>query len=72
MGKRRRDDDRRVLEAFLAFHDAFQSYVKEMDEQLWKRALDYAVTFTEGVEYVDGDKRQASGSTGSTEDHTGS
>jgi hypothetical protein len=63
MGKRKRDDDRQVTEAFLAFHDAFQSYVKEMDEQLWKRALDYAVTFTEGVEYADSDKRQESGST---------
>jgi hypothetical protein len=41
------DDDIEVTQAFLMFHDYFSTYVKEMDPELWRRAVDYAVSFTE-------------------------
>jgi hypothetical protein len=45
------------LEAVFEFSTHYANYVKEMDESLHKRAVDYAKTFTdvEGVEfkYVD-------------------
>ena len=51
------DDARAFLEAVFEFSTHYAQYVKEMDESLHKRAVDYAKTFTdvEGVEfdYVD-------------------
>ena len=46
------EEARRLSEAFLIFTHHFQEYVKEMDIDLWRRAVDYAKTFTdvEGVE----------------------
>ena len=48
------DDDIEVTQAFLMFHDYFSTYVKEMDPELWRRAVDYSKTFTdvEGVEFT--------------------
>ena len=42
-----------VKEALLEFSFKFSEYIREMDPELWKRAVDYAVTFTkvEGVEF---------------------
>jgi hypothetical protein len=42
-----------VREALLEFSFKFSEYIREMDPELWKRAVDYAVTFTkvEGVEF---------------------
>lgn len=61
---RRKNEDREVTEAFLLFHDQFSGYIKEMDPELWRRAVDYAVSFSEGaVQYVDSDE-QVSGATG--------
>ena len=61
MARRKRDE---VSEAFLNFHDQFSGYIKEMDPELWRRAVDYAVSFSEGaVQYVDSDE-QVSGATG--------
>jgi len=52
--------------AFLDFTHHFQVYIKEMEPELWKRAVDYAKTFTEveGVEFTYADKP---GNTGSEE-----
>lgn len=33
--------------AMLQFNCKFSEYVKEMNPELWKKAVDYAVTFTE-------------------------
>lgn len=52
------EEERREAEmlsqAFLIFTHHFQEYIREMDAQLWKRAVDYAKTFTEveGVEFT--------------------
>ena len=52
------DDTRREAEllsqAFLVFTHHFQEYIREMDPEMWKRAVDYAKTFTdvEGVEFT--------------------
>ena len=52
------DEERREAEmltaAFLEFTHHFQEYVREMNPELWKRAVDYAKTFTEveGVEFT--------------------
>jgi hypothetical protein len=52
------DDDaeeaEKITQAFLEFTHHFQEYVKEMNPELWKRAVDYAKTFTEieGVEFT--------------------
>lgn len=37
----------RLSQAFILFTHHFQEYVKEMDPELWKRAVDYSMTFTE-------------------------
>jgi hypothetical protein len=39
--------------ALIEFGFKFSEYVKEVNPELWKRAIDYAVTFTkvEGVEF---------------------
>ena len=51
------DAARAFLEAVFEFSTHYAHYVKEMDESLHRRAVDYAKTFTdvEGVEfnYVD-------------------
>lgn len=36
-----------LRKAILAFQQNFSSYVKEMDINLWRRAMDYARTYTE-------------------------
>lgn len=52
------DEERREAEllsqAFIIFTHHFQEYVREMNPELWKRAVDYAKTFTEveGVEFT--------------------
>jgi hypothetical protein len=42
-----------VHEAIIEFQFAFCDYVKQMDIDMWKRAVDYAKTFTkvEGVSF---------------------
>ena len=47
------EEDLLVKEALLEFSFKFSEYIREMDPELWKRAVDYAVTFTkvEGVEF---------------------
>ena len=47
------DEARAFLEAVFEFSTHYAEYVKEMDESLHKRAVDYAKTFTdvEGVEF---------------------
>ena len=54
------DEVRAFLEAVFEFSTHYADYVKEMDESLHKRAVDYAKTFTdvEGVEfnYIDEDE----------------
>jgi hypothetical protein len=49
-----RDEAEKLSLAFLQFTHHFQEYIKEMDPELWKRAVDYAKTFTdvEGVEFT--------------------
>ena len=51
---------RAFLEAVFEFSPHYAHYVKEMDENLHRRAVDYAKTFTdvEGVEfnYIDEDE----------------
>ena len=51
------EDVKAFLEAVFEFSTHYANYVKEMDESLHSRAVDYAKTFTdvEGVEfdYVD-------------------
>ena len=51
------EEARAFLEAVFEFSTHYAHYVKEMDESLHRRAVDYAKTFTdvEGVEfnYVD-------------------
>jgi hypothetical protein len=49
------DDDyttSKILETLLTFNSHFSRYIKENDKELFKRAIDYAKTFTE--EDVDG------------------
>ena len=56
------DQARAFLEAVFEFSTHYAEYVKEMDESLHRRAVDYAKTFTdvEGVEftYVDQDEEE--------------
>jgi len=49
---------RAFLEAVFEFSTHYAHYVKEMDENLHRRAVDYAKTFTdvEGVEFRDIDE----------------
>ena len=48
------EEAEKLTMAFLEFTHHFQQYVKEVDSQLWKHAVDYAKTFTdvEGVEFT--------------------
>jgi len=39
--------DEKVMEAFLSFTSLFSKYIKENDKELFKRAVDYAKTYTE-------------------------
>ena len=52
------EDARAFLEAVFEFSTHYAHYVKEMNEDLHKRAVDYAKTFTdvEGVEFRDIDE----------------
>ena len=54
------DEVRAFLEAVFEFSTHYAEYVKEMDESLHERAVDYAKTFidVEGVEftYIDEDE----------------
>ena len=36
-----------LANAYLSFSDKFAEYVRQMDKDLFKRAVDYAKTFTE-------------------------
>lgn len=49
-----REEAAKLSLALLQFTHHFQEYVREMDPHLWKRAVDYAKTFTEveGVEFT--------------------
>lgn len=60
-------DAEKLSLAFLSFTHHFQEYVREMNPELWKRAVDYAKTFTEveGVEFTYADP---SGSTADRQD----
>lgn len=42
-----------LRKAILAFQNNFETYIKEMDGELWRRGLDYALTFTniDGVNF---------------------
>ena len=40
-------EEQKVMEAFLSFTSLFSKYVKENDKELFKRAVDYAKTYTE-------------------------
>lgn len=54
--------DEKIFEAFLTFTSLFSKYIKENDLELFKRAVDYAKTYTEedvsGIifNYVDKDE----------------
>ena len=37
----------KMMEAMMAFNGHFAAYIRENDEELFKRAIDYAKTFTE-------------------------
>lgn len=52
------EEDVLVRAALLEFSFKFSEYIKEMDPELWKRAVDYAMTFTkvEGVEFTKDDR----------------
>lgn len=39
--------DEKVMEAFMSFTSLFSKYIKENDPDLFKRAVDYAKTYTE-------------------------
>ena len=57
-----REEAEKLSMAFLEFTHHFQEYIKEMNPELWKRAVDYAKTFTE-VEGVEFTYAEPSGST---------
>ena len=46
-----------LRKAILAFQNNFETYIKEMDGELWRRGLDYALTFTK----IDGVKFELNG-----------
>lgn len=48
------EEAEKITQAFLQFTHRFQEYIKEIDPELWKRAVDYSKTFTEveGVEFT--------------------
>lgn len=56
------DDIQKILKTYLELSRLFSEYVRESDPELWKRAVDYAKTFTkvEGVTlyYEDDDKNE--------------
>jgi hypothetical protein len=54
LSKEERREAELLTAAFLEFTHHFQVYIKEMNPDLWKRAVDYAKTFTEveGVEFT--------------------
>jgi len=41
------DDNDKIFEAVMVFNSHFSTYVKQTDPELFKRAVDYAKTFTE-------------------------
>lgn len=41
------NEDEKMIEAFMTFTSLFSKYVKENDIDLFKRAVDYAKTYTE-------------------------
>jgi hypothetical protein len=41
------NEDEKMMEAFMTFTSLFSKYVKENDIDLFKRAVDYAKTYTE-------------------------
>lgn len=41
------NEDEKMMEAFMSFTSLFSKYVKENDIDLFKRAVDYAKTYTE-------------------------
>lgn len=49
-----REEAEKITHAFLQFTHHFQEYIREMNPELWKRAVDYSKTFTdvEGVEFT--------------------
>jgi len=46
-----------LRKAILEFQKNFEIYIKEMDRELWRRGLDYALTFTK----IDGVKFELNG-----------
>lgn len=62
LSKEERREAELLTAAFLEFTHHFQVYIKEMNPDLWKRAVDYAKTFTE-VEGVEFTYAEPSGST---------
>ena len=58
------NEDEKMMEAFMTFTSLFSKYVKENDIDLFKRAVDYAKTYTEedvsGIvfNYVDEDPNE--------------
>ena len=61
------EEAQKITQAFLQFTHHFQVYIKEMEPELWRRAVDYAKTFTEveGVEFTYAD---SAGATANEED----
>jgi len=56
------DDAEKIFKTYLQLSKLFSEYVRESDPELWKRAVDYAKTFTnvDGVTlyYEDDDKNE--------------
>tara|TARA_R100000458_G_scaffold32554_1_gene29940 strand:- start:3680 stop:3856 length:177 start_codon:yes stop_codon:yes gene_type:complete len=50
-----RDNEIRYLEAMVEFGYQFSDYVKNVDEELWKRAVEYAKDYTKknGIVFTD-------------------
>lgn len=48
-----------LRKAILAFQDNFKTYIKEMDNNLYERSIDYALTFTkiDGVTFEQNGER---------------
>ena len=48
------EEAEKITQAFLQFTHHFQEYIREVNPELWKRAVDYSKTFTdvEGVEFT--------------------
>jgi hypothetical protein len=56
-----------LRKAILAFQNNFETYIKEMDGELWRRGLDYALTFTK----IDGVKFELNGEQNDNEEEQG-